>query len=205
MTKKATYSVGIYCRLSVDDGQAGESGSIETQRTLLTQYCKEQGFPIHDYYCDDGWSGTSFERPRFQQMIADIEAGLVNLVVVKDLSRFGREYAQMGLYIEHYFEEHEVRFIAVGEGIDTLNGTDNILMPIANVNELIEKIVVHEKENDWNGNKVQRVDIHYRFVGYMPVPNILEAFGRVEAVSLQELWEAAEQKLLAGQIEPASA
>jgi len=132
MTKKA-YSAGIYCRLSVDDGQAGESGSIETQRTLLTQYCKEQGFPIHDYYCDDGWSGTSFERPRFQQMIADIEAGLVNLVVVKDLSRFGREYAQMGLYIEHYFEEHEVRFIAVGEGIDTLNGTDSILMPITNV------------------------------------------------------------------------
>jgi len=133
VTKKTTYSAGIYCRLSVDDGQAGESGSIETQRTLLTQYCKEQGFPIQDYYCDDGWSGTSFERPRFQQMIADIEAGLVNLVVVKDLSRFGREYAQMGLYIEHHFEEHEVRFIAVGDGIDTLNGTDNILMPITNV------------------------------------------------------------------------
>jgi len=133
MTKKANYSAAAYCRLSIDDGAAGESGSIETQRTLLTQYCKEQGFPIYDYYCDDGWSGTSFERPRFQQMIADIEAGLVNLVVVKDLSRFGREYAQMGLYIEHYFEEHEVRFIAVGEGIDTLNGTDSILMPITNV------------------------------------------------------------------------
>lgn len=133
MTKKISYSTGIYCRLSVDDGATGESGSIETQRTLLTQYCKEQGFTIHDYYCDDGWSGTNFERPRFQQMIADIEAELINLVVVKDLSRFGREYAQMGLYIEHFFEEHEVRFIAVGEGIDTLNGTDNILMPITNV------------------------------------------------------------------------
>jgi len=133
MTKRASYRAAGYCRLSVDDGAAGESGSIETQRTLLTQHCKEQGFPIHDFYCDDGWSGTSFERPRFQQMIADIEAGLVDLVVVKDLSRFGREYAQMGLYIEHFFVEHDVRFIAIGEGIDTLNGNDNILMPITNV------------------------------------------------------------------------
>jgi DNA invertase Pin-like site-specific DNA recombinase len=102
MTKLAKYCAGLYCRLSAEDGVAGESGSIETQRTLLTQYCNEQGFSIHDVYCDDGWSGTSFDRPNFQRMIADIEAGLVNLVIVKDLSRFGREYAQMGLYIEHF-------------------------------------------------------------------------------------------------------
>ena len=95
----------VYCRLSQDDGSVGESGSIQTQHTLLTQYCKEQHISIADYYCDDGWSGTNFERPEFQRMLEDIESGKVNTVIVKDLSRFGREYAQMGMYIEHYFEQ----------------------------------------------------------------------------------------------------
>lgn len=133
IAKQEKYTAAIYCRLSSDDGQLGESGSIETQKTLLTQYCKEQGFAIGDVYCDDGWSGTNFNRPAFQRMLSDIEDGKVNLVVVKDLSRFGREYAQMGIYIEHDFEESGTRFIAVSESIDTINGTDNILMPITNV------------------------------------------------------------------------
>ena len=70
----------VYCRLSQDDGSVGESGSIQTQRTLLTQYCKEQHISIADYYCDDGWSGTNFERPEFQRMLEDIESGKVNTV-----------------------------------------------------------------------------------------------------------------------------
>ena len=74
----------IYCRLSQDDGTVGESGSIQTQRALLTQYCQERGIAIRDYYCDDGWSGTNFQRPQFKRMIEDIEAGKVNLVIVKD-------------------------------------------------------------------------------------------------------------------------
>ena len=74
----------VYCRLSQDDGSVGESGSIQTQRTLLTQYCKEQHISIADYYCDDGWSGTNFERPEFQRMLEDIESGKVNTVIVKD-------------------------------------------------------------------------------------------------------------------------
>lgn len=123
----------IYCRLSQDDGSAGESGSIQTQKTLLTQYCKEHGIHIADYYCDDGWSGTNFERPEFKRMINDIESGRINTVIVKDLSRFGREYAQMGLYIEHYFEQKGVRFIAVAEGIDSKNGLDNLMLPMTNV------------------------------------------------------------------------
>ena len=97
---------GIYCRLSQDDGSTGESGSIQTQKTLLTQYCQEHQIEIGGYYCDDGWSGTNFDRPDFKRMLEDIEAGKINLVLVKDLSRFGREYAQMGLYIEHYFETY---------------------------------------------------------------------------------------------------
>lgn len=123
----------IYCRLSHDDGSAGESGSIQTQKTLLTQYCKEHGIHIADYYCDDGWSGTNFERPEFKRMINDIESGRINTVIVKDLSRFGREYAQMGLYIEHYFEQKGVRFIAVAEGVDSKNGLDNLMLPMTNV------------------------------------------------------------------------
>ena len=123
----------VYCRLSQDDGSAGESGSIQTQRTLLTQYCKEHSIQIVDYYCDDGWSGTNFERPEFKRMIDDIENGKINTVIVKDLSRFGREYAQMGLYIEHYFEEKGIRFIAVAEGIDSKKGLDNLMLPMTNV------------------------------------------------------------------------
>ena len=123
----------VYCRLSQDDGSVGESGSIQTQKTLLTQYCQEHRIEIGDYYCDDGWSGTNFDRPEFKRMLEDIETGTINLVIVKDLSRFGREYAQMGLYIEHYFEEKGVRFISVAENIDSKNGIDNLVLPFTNV------------------------------------------------------------------------
>ena len=126
-------SAAVYCRLSQDDGNAGESNSIQTQKTLLTQYCSEKHIPIAGYYCDDGWSGTNFERPQFKQMMEDIEGGKINTVIVKDLSRFGREYAQMGLYIEHYFEEKGIRFISIAENIDSQNGTDNLVFPFTNV------------------------------------------------------------------------
>lgn len=128
-----TEKAAIYCRLSQDDGQTGESGSIQTQKTLLTQYCNDHHIVIGGYYCDDGWSGTNFDRPDFQRMIGDIEAGIINTVIVKDLSRFGREYAQMGLYIEHYFEQKSVRFISVSENIDTKSGVDNLMLPFTNV------------------------------------------------------------------------
>ena len=123
----------IYCRLSQDDGSLGESGSIQTQKAILTQYCQEHHMEIVDCYCDDGWSGTNFDRPAFQRMIGDIEAGRVNTVIVKDLSRFGREYAQMGLYIEHYFEEKGVRFLSLAENIDYSQGLNNLVLPFTNV------------------------------------------------------------------------
>ena len=129
----AAETAAIYCRLSQDDGSVGESGSIQTQKTLLTQYCKEHHIQVGDCYCDDGWSGTNFARPKFKRMIDDIEVGKINLVIVKDLSRFGREYAQMGMYIEHYFEEKGVRFISVAENIDSKNGIDNLVLPFTNV------------------------------------------------------------------------
>lgn len=130
---KEKETAAIYCRLSQDDGSVGESGSIQTQKTLLTQYCKEHQIEIGGYYCDDGWSGTNFDRPEFKRMLEDIESEKINLVIVKDLSRFGREYAQMGLYIEHYFEEKGVRFISVAENIDSKNGIDNLVLPFTNV------------------------------------------------------------------------
>ena len=123
----------IYCRLSQDDGSLGESGSIQTQKAILTQYCQEHHMEIVDCYCDDGWSGTNFDRPAFQRMIGDIEAGRVNTVIVKDLSRFGREYAQKGLYIEHYFEEKGVRFLSLAENIDSSQGLNNLVLPFTNV------------------------------------------------------------------------
>ena len=123
----------IYCRLSQDDGSLGDSGSIQTQKALLTQYCQEHHMEIVDCYCDDGWSVTNFNRPAFQRMIGDIEGGKVNTVIVKDLSRFGREYAQMGLYIEHYFEEKGVRFLSLAENIDSSQGLNNLVLPFTNV------------------------------------------------------------------------
>jgi len=131
--KESTYRAALYCRLSSDDSNVGESGSIQTQRALLTQYCQENNFPIYDIYVDDGCSGTNFNRPAFTRMIKDLEAHKANLVIVKDLSRFGREYAQMGMYIENDFEDWNIRFISISENIDTLNGSNGILMPLTNV------------------------------------------------------------------------
>lgn len=131
--KENEYRAALYCRLSSDDAYLGESGSVQTQRALLTQYCKENNIPVYDVYVDDGFSGTNFERPDFKRMIVDLENHKANLVIVKDLSRFGREYAQMGMYIENDFEDWNIRFISIGENIDTLNGTEGILMPITNV------------------------------------------------------------------------
>ncbi len=109
---------GLYLRLSREDGEQ-ESQSIASQRTLLTRYAGEQGLSVSEIYIDDGWSGTTFDRPGFQRMLADIEAGKLDTVLTKDLSRLGRDYIQTGHYIERCFPAHGVRYIAVGDRIDT--------------------------------------------------------------------------------------
>jgi site-specific DNA recombinase len=88
----------IYCHLSKDDDQAGESVSIQTQKMMLEKYCHEQGFAIYDVYADDGYSGLNFNRPEFNRLLTDIDNGKVNLVITKDLSRLGRDYIQTGYY-----------------------------------------------------------------------------------------------------------
>ncbi len=127
------WKAAIYCRLSVDDQNLQESGSIQTQRTLLTEYCRNNGIHIVDCYIDDGVSGTTVKRPAFEQMIADIEAGKVNTVVVKDLSRFGRNYAEAGMFLDHYFVEWDVRFIATQDNVDTLKKGFDISVPMRNI------------------------------------------------------------------------
>ena len=118
------YNTALYMRLSRDDENYGDSVSIETQRTILQQYAKEQGLHVVGEYVDDGWSGTNFERPDFQRMMDDVEAGKVNCIVTKDLSRFGREHVMMDYYLEFLFPEKRVRYIAVAENEDTEKGLD---------------------------------------------------------------------------------
>ena len=102
-TGNQIYEVGIYCRLSKDDGTENESASIATQKSILTDYVKKQGWHLAKTYVDDGYSGTNFQRPSFQNMIKDIENGLINCVITKDLSRLGRNYLDCGLYLEVKF------------------------------------------------------------------------------------------------------
>ena len=126
------YSVAIYCRLSVDDGTNLESMSIASQKTMLTEYVKKQGWKLSDIYVDDGYSGVNFERTDFRRMIHDIELGRINFVIVKDLSRLGRNYIMCGQYTEIYFPEKNVRFIALNDGIDTLY-SNNDIAPFKNI------------------------------------------------------------------------
>lgn len=137
-TKK--YVAGLYCRLSKDDGNSVESMSIWSQKVMLKQYAESNGIAIYDYYVDDGYSGTNFERPSFKKMITDIENGKINCVITKDLSRLGRNYLQSGAYIEMYFPQKNIRYIAITDGIDTLNSNQNDIMPFKNIlNEMYAK------------------------------------------------------------------
>lgn len=115
---KQQYNTALYLRLSRDDELKGESGSISTQRTMLTQYCKEQKMRIVGEYVDDGWSGTNFDRPSFQRMIDDIEDGKINCVITKDLSKLGRNYILTGQYTEIYFLSKGVRYIALNDNVE---------------------------------------------------------------------------------------
>lgn len=110
----------LYCRLSRDDDYQGDSISIQTQKEMLPQYALQIGVTDFKYYIDDGCSGTHFERPGFQALLSDIEKDVVSTIIVKDLSRLGRNYLKTGYYIESYFPEHDIRFIAINDYVDSL-------------------------------------------------------------------------------------
>ena len=123
----------LYCRLSLEDGKDNESMSISNQKAMLAAYADSHGMRDHAFYVDDGYTGRNFNRPGFQQMIADIEAGVVNCVITKDLSRLGRNYIEAGSYIEIYFPKHNVRYIAVNDNVDTINGQELDITPFKNI------------------------------------------------------------------------
>lgn len=128
------FDTAAYVRLSREDGDKEESDSVGNQKKLLTEYMeRHDDLVLRDFYIDDGYSGTNFERPGFQRMMADIEAGKINCVVVKDLSRFGRDYIDSGRYLERIFPDLEVRFISITDGIDSLKQAYDMLLPIKNI------------------------------------------------------------------------
>ena len=123
---------GLYCRLSRDDGTDSESNSIANQKRLLSQKAKELGFTNVKFYVDDGYTGTNFNRPGFQELLDDIEMGYISVVMVKDLSRLGRDYVSVGHYTDNYFPEHNIRFIAVNDMVDSDEG-ENEIAPFKNI------------------------------------------------------------------------
>ena len=123
----------LYCRLSQDDGLDGDSNSIQNQKSILQRFAEDHHFPNPCFYVDDGFSGGNFQRPAFQQMIADMENGEVGIIVTKDLSRLGRNQLHTGLYIEERFPMFGVRYIAINDNVDTENAESNDLMPFKNL------------------------------------------------------------------------
>lgn len=133
--KQKNYIAGLYLRLSQEDERQGESVSIDNQRTILRKYAEDKGFEIHDEYIDDGVSGTTFDRPEVQRLLDDAKTGAINTIIVKDLSRFGRNYIEVGQYVDYVFPAFGIRFIAIQDNVDTENRDSGAMemMPIMNV------------------------------------------------------------------------
>ena len=145
----------LYCRLSQDDGADGESNSIQNQRNILEQYVREHRFPNPRFYVDDGYSGGSFNRPGFQQMMTDMENGKIRTIITKDLSRLGRNQLHTGLYIEERFPMFGVRYIAINDNVDTDRSESTELMPFKNLfNEMfslrMEALVIQYSPRIYN-------------------------------------------------------
>ena len=140
MTEK-TYNVGIYCRLSNDDERDGESASIENQKLLLQSYVRQMGWNEIDVYIDDGYTGTNFNRPGVQRLIKDAKAKRINLILVKDLSRFGRNYIEIGQYTDYLFPSIGCRFVALNNGVDTesKNGSTDVMCFLNLFNEFYSR------------------------------------------------------------------
>ena len=170
LPKQNNYSVGIYMRLSKDDERAGESLSIENQRAILTEYVSQQGWTVYNEYVDDGISGVTFERTGLQRMLDDAKAGRINLIICKDLSRFGRDYLMTGQYIEmvlpelsQYIKASEQKNADTAQFIGIVRKYSEIpkLTPEI-MHEFVEKIVVHAPDKS-SGHRTQQIDIHFRF------------------------------------------
>ena len=182
--KKIEGITALYCRLSKDDGQDAESNSISNQKTFLAQKAKEYGLTDTRYYVDDGYTGTNFNRPGFQKMLEDIELGYVTTVMVKDLSRLGRHYVEVGNYTDTYFPDHDVRFIAVNDMVDSDEG-ENELAPFRNVmNEMYARDIS------------RKIRCSHRLRGNMGEPLSQPPYGYMKSPENKKRWiidpEAAE-------------
>ena len=182
--KKVEGITALYCRLSKDDGQDAESNSISNQKTFLAQKAKEYGLSDTRYYVDDGYTGTNFNRPGFQKLLEDIELGYVTTVMVKDLSRLGRHYVEVGNYTDTYFPEHDVRFIAVNDMVDSDEG-ENELAPFRNVmNEMYARDIS------------RKIRCSHRLRGNMGEPLSQPPYGYMKSPENKKRWiidpEAAE-------------
>ena len=158
VSEQTKYNCALYCRLSKDDDLQGESNSITNQKEILTQYTKENNLNIYDVYIDDGYSGTNFERPDFKRMIQDIKDKKVNMVIVKDSSRLGRDYIGFGEYVEKIFPENQVRLVSILDNYDSAidNGVADTLPFRAVINDLYakdisKKVKVSKHKNAVNG------------------------------------------------------
>ena len=131
-TYKPGQITALYARLSQEDTLEGDSNSIVNQKAVLSKYAADNGFSNPVFFIDDGVSGVTFDRPNFNRMIAEIEAGNVATVIVKDMSRLGRDYLKVGYYTEIFFVERDVRYIAINDGVDSAKG-DNDFTPFRNL------------------------------------------------------------------------
>ena len=125
-------TAALYCRLSRDDNMDSESNSISNQKKILQKAAKERGYTDTIFFVDDGVTGTTMKRPGFQKMIAAIEAGYISAVFVKDLSRLGRNYIEVGKLTEEFLPLHDVRLVAVSDGVDSDEGEDDFT-PFKNI------------------------------------------------------------------------
>ena len=145
-TNRPSFSVAgdkvtaLYCRLSRDDDLQGEGNSIVNQKAILKKYADDHGFANTAYFVDDGYSGTNFDRPDWQRLLGMIDEGRIGTIIVKDMSRLGRDYLQVGMYTEMVFPNNDIRFIAINNGVDSANQMDNDMTPFINIfNEFYAK------------------------------------------------------------------
>ena len=168
------YTAALYLRLSKDDGiMDKDSASIDTQRDLLTRYCNDNNIIIYDYYVDDGFTGLNTDRPAFKRMIEDAEAKRINCVITKDQSRLGRNHLESGFYMEVYFPEHGIRYIALNDNVDTINAATLDIAPFRNLlNDMYSQdiskkvksaLYIRQSQGKFIGNKAP--------FGYLKDPN----------------------------------
>jgi len=190
MEQQRIYRAALYCRLSKDDdGKMGESSSIQTQRDMLEGYCRQQGFLVHDFYVDDGYSGLHYDRPDFQRMLNDIDSGNVNMVVTKDLSRLGRDYIQTGYYTEIYFQNKRVRYIAVNDGYDS-NLENNDIAPFRHI---LNDMYARDLSRKVKSAKRQRMKNGYYISGQPPYGYMVNPDNRNQLIVDEEAAEVVQR------------